>query len=49
MVNTLKGSCESVMCQQDGGNHVERGVVVVGVRAWAGAELEASERDGLEL
>ena len=33
------------MCQQDGRDHVGRGVVVVGVRGWLGTGLEASEDD----
>jgi hypothetical protein len=33
------------MGQQDGGNHVERGEVVVGVREGVGAVVEASDKD----
>lgn len=44
MGDTLEGGSKSVMNQQDGGNHVGREVVVVGVREWVGAGLEASER-----
>lgn len=40
----LEGGRESVMGQQDGGNHVER-KVVVGVREAVGAEVEASGGD----
>ena len=42
-MNALEGGGESVMGQQDGGDHVERVVVVVSVRGWVGTELEASE------
>lgn len=44
-MNTLEGSREGVMGQQDGGNHVEREVVVVGVRERLGTVLEASGRE----
>jgi len=44
VVDTLEGGRKGLMGQQDGGGHVEREEVVVGVREWTGAELEASER-----
>lgn len=43
MANTLKSGLKSIMGQQDGGNHVERGEVVVGVKGGGtGIGLEAS-------
>lgn len=42
-MNALEGSLESPMGQQHGGNHVERGEVVVGVRVRTRGVLEPSE------
>jgi len=44
-MNAPEGGGESGMRQQDGGNHDEGNVVVVGVRERVGAGLEASEGD----
>jgi len=41
-MNTLESGRESAMDQPDGGNHVEREVVVVRVKEWVETELEAS-------